>query len=97
MSAFTPGPWRVYHAPASQNGDEGEPTLFAMEGGTDLIAEIEANAQLMESSPDMYEALKVIVGNTIDYATINNLGDPYKQHDVKLALAALAKAEGRTP
>lgn len=36
------------------------------------------------------EALQALVDEYVDYQTINNLGDPEKQHNIRLARAALA-------
>ena len=51
-----------------------------------------ANARLCAAAPDLLEALKAFVIETVDYMTINKLGDPEQQHNVKLARAALSKA-----
>jgi hypothetical protein len=49
------------------------------------------------AAPDLLEALKGLVEEVCDYATINKLGDPEQKHNVKLARAAIAKAEAPPP
>lgn len=56
-----------------------------------------ANARLISASPDLYEALAEMVEEKADYMVRNNLGDPEREHTIKLARAALAKARGATP
>ena len=51
------------------------------------------NADLRASA--LLEALKALTEEVCDYARINNLGDPEAKHNVKLARAAIAFAEGR--
>jgi hypothetical protein len=46
---------------------------------------------------DLLEVVKAFVAETVDYMTINNLGDPEKQHNVKWARSVIAKAEGSGP
>ena len=45
---------------------------------------------------ELVNALEMMVEAECDYMRINNLGDPEKQHNVKVARAALAKARGET-
>jgi hypothetical protein len=40
------------------------------------------------------EALTAMVDEQVDYMTINKLGDPEKQHNIKLARRALAGEQG---
>jgi hypothetical protein len=53
----------------------------------------EQDARLIAAAPDLLEALKAITEEVCDYARINNLGDPELKHNVRLARAALSKAE----
>lgn len=65
------------------------------EAATDArIAERNANARLIAAAPDLLAALQAIVDENVDYMTINHLGDPEQQHNIKLARAAIAKATG---
>lgn len=80
------------------------------ENDTDAAAAIErlrsalapdtANARLTAAAPELLEALKDILANNEEYARINNLfddkGKPATTHSMKLAAAAIAKAEGRS-
>jgi hypothetical protein len=52
----------------------------------------EANARLIAAAPELLEALQAMVDAEVDYMTINNLGDPEQQHNVKWARAIIAKA-----
>jgi hypothetical protein len=58
-----------------------------------VLARQMADLRLAASAPDLLEALKGLVEEVCDYATINKLGDPEQKHNVKLARAAIAKAE----
>ena len=58
--------------------------------------EASANARLIAMAPDLAaalilakEALAALVDEYCDYAAINHLGDPERQHNIKLARAAL--------
>lgn len=80
----TPGPWRVW----AKGYRESPPISFNVETSGGLIREWlardianEADAQLMAAAPELLAALKAIV---------EHYGDP-----LKLARAAIAKAEGR--
>ena len=55
--------------------------------------EDEANARLIAAAPDMYEALKEL----IDHMTLpqNDIHRPYLADVKRLAIKALAKAEGK--
>lgn len=54
-----------------------------------------ANARLIAAAPDLLGCLKAMVAETVEYATINKLGDPEKQHNIKWARSIIAKAEGK--
>jgi hypothetical protein len=49
------------------------------------------------SHPDLCAVLEAMVLAEVEYMTINNLGDPEKQHNIKWARTVLAKARGDTP
>lgn len=53
-----------------------------------------ANARLIAAAPELLECLKAMVAETVEYATINKLGDAEQQHNVKWARSIIAKAEG---
>lgn len=50
-------------------------------------------ADLEEENDRLRAALIALVDETCDYTQINNLGDPEKQHNIKLARAALKGAD----
>jgi hypothetical protein len=56
--------------------------------------ESEANARLIAAAPALLEALQAMVDEQVEYMTINHLGDPEKQHNIKRARAAIALAQG---
>lgn len=43
---------------------------------------------------ELLELLQMFVNETVSYMTINSLGDPEKQHAIKNARAAIARATG---
>lgn len=53
-----------------------------------------ANARLISAAPDLLAALRLLHDNLAEYQRINNLGG-YDNQDMQIALAAIAKAEGR--
>lgn len=57
-------------------------------------AEKDAAKRIRDAAPELLEALEAMVEEWVDYTTVNNLGDPYAKHNMKLAQAALAKARG---
>jgi|UniRef100_A0A6H1ZBM7 hypothetical protein len=58
------------------------------------IAEGRANARLCAAAPELLEVVRAFVAETVDYAKLNKLGDPEKQHNVKWARSVIAKAAG---
>lgn len=44
---------------------------------------------------ELAAVIDALVEETIDYMTINNLGDPEQKHNVKRARAIIAKTEGQ--
>jgi hypothetical protein len=46
---------------------------------------------------ELIEVVKAFVQQEVEYMTINHLGDPEKQHNVKWARAVLAKAGAKQP
>lgn len=64
-----------------------QPPEFAEDVAHGLNAEIVAL--------DLLEALQAMVAAEVEYMIINKLGDPEKQHNIKLARAAIAKALGQ--
>lgn len=51
------------------------------------------HAPLITTAPDLYEALKLLHDNLLEYNRINKLGGE-NNHDMRLARTALAKAKG---
>jgi hypothetical protein len=50
--------------------------------------------RLEQAAPELLELVKAFVTAEVDYMTLNNLGDPEQQHNVKWARAVIAKVEG---
>jgi len=48
-------------------------------------------ARFAAENTRLREALEMVVAEKVDYMTINNLGDPEKQHTIMLARAALGE------
>lgn len=105
----TPGPWRVERGTTLVWGDctitddhpdhLGVPVADAQLArawakGEPTYERAEANARLIAAAPELLEVLKAYVAWEVEYMTINNLGDPEKQHNVKWARAVIAKATG---
>lgn len=55
----------------------------------------QAERRLAEAAPDLLLALKCLEQEISDYMRINKLGDPAKKHNIRLARAAIAQAEGQ--
>ena len=69
---FTKGPWKIYGdwgiQPASANGDEKIFAQFSHDAECESTQEGFANAYLIESAPEMFEALllaRMYVGNQL--------------------------------
>ena len=99
--SHTPGPWKAKaddlvpeRGAVYVEGPLGwdEQSICETHRFADDVETNEANARLCAAAPDLLEALKAFVIETVDYMTINKLGDPEQQHNVKLARAALSKA-----
>ena len=45
-----------------------------------------------EVGPELLEVLEAMVAAECEYMTINNLGDPEQQHNIKWARSVIAKA-----
>jgi hypothetical protein len=102
MSKHTPGPWHVDPKSAEESFFEdvyvlrhdGLAIAVCVHNGDILPPEPEANGRLIASAPELLECLKAMVAETVEYATINKLGDAEQQHNVKWARSIIAKAEG---
>ena len=92
LSRSTRGPWRLTMDHGQEiHGPSGE-----------YIARVVVsppNAKLVCAAPELAAevlrlraALSALVDEYCDYARINNLGDPERQHNIKRARAALATA-----
>jgi hypothetical protein len=92
---FTPGPWEIaryqnhigYSIWAKDAGCIAE-RWYPSEKENAPIAE---NAHLIAAAPDLFEALKNLLADIVNYQTINNLGGENNACQVA-ARAALAKA-----
>lgn len=99
MSAHTPGPWERY-ALVNVLGGDGRRSVANAGGHSDNrqddcgVGENIANARLISAAPDLLLAVKCLCEEMADYMTINKLGDPNDQHNYRLGMAAIAKAEG---
>ncbi len=87
----TPGPWHVddHEIGAVMSGN------ICVARGKDAgrsIGEIEANAHLIAASPELYEALSLLLADIKDYEAWQR-----PCHAVDVAVAALARARGETP
>lgn len=85
--AHTPGPWDWFGVELLSTAG------FVLGTKRDGRPNSE-DASLIAAAPDLLAALKAMVVEYCDYTIINNLGDPETQHNIKLARAAIAKAEG---
>lgn len=107
-SKHTPGPWKWYYDitdPYGLQGADGKSILRAVDGtvyseysSDPATIEISSpeDARLIAAAPELLEVLQSFVQQEVEYMTINNLGDPEKQHNVKWARAVIAKAGVRT-
>lgn len=97
-AAWTPGPWT--------NGTPRHQTRCVWSPTGRLIAEVcarlgadaeraKADARLIASAPELYEALAFFVGMTAARPDIYALMGPTEREAISKAEAALAKAEGR--
>lgn len=105
MAEHTTGPWEFIDATKSAKY-KFAPTCIIRAGDKQVASfswndnspwfptkdESQANARLIAIAPELLEVLKAFVAETVDYATINKLGDPEKQHNVKWARQVIAKA-----
>ena len=83
---FTPGPWEA------NTGDHAYPTVSAQDRVIVTIWQCPqqaANARLVSAAPDLYEALREIVEG-------DDRPSDLTMAALRRAVAALAKAEGRT-
>ena len=105
MTKHTPGPWMIDPKYLSEIQTADDKTICSAwhqhASGQEIVVtgvlecsleESAANAKLIAAAPDLLEVLKAFVDETVDYATINKLGDPEKQHNVKWARQVIAKA-----
>lgn len=100
---FTPGPWRVEPSPASHEGwfedanvvrSDGLAVSVGLHNGPIGPKEALANAHLIASAPDLYEALAIFLGED-DRFQVTVGGNPIAVEAMLVkAHAALAKARG---
>lgn len=102
MSKHTPGPWQVSgvrvrlgeHSCQAVGPDGFSIAFLPIGRRPDELAGALADARLIAAAPLLLEALKAMTEEWVDYMTINHLGDPWAKHNMKLARAAIAAAEG---
>lgn len=90
----TPGPWHLH--PSNHGGAlllRGDPFKHPQ---SHLQIVPEADARLIAAAPELLDLVNAFVQQEVEYMTINNLGDPEKQHNVKWARAVLAKIAGQS-
>ncbi len=98
----TPGPWLVTRQYVVGPRDESDSQGFGMVVGVaDVYGENRnQDAHLIAAAPDLLEALKGAIGAlefSRDYhADLSNAEQAFAQDRLDAALAALAKAEGRS-
>ena len=103
-SKHTPGPWEVFTAVDEPQMGNFHSAIYGPVGDYDCLfvalanqnGNYEGDARLIAAAPELLELVKAFVAETVDYATLNKLGDPEKQHNVKWARAVISKAEGRS-
>lgn len=90
---YTKGEWKILHVPEAHQPfligiglDDNHPVATVTK--THFPDEAKANAQLIASAPDLYEALKDLLADT------DKTGYTSVPHIIK-ATEALAKAEGK--
>lgn len=97
---WTPGPWR-YEPSDIRRNDDGSPCEFVITGSNEHGASVlpvlgrthnwpanfEANARLIASAPELFEALELLLKDVADYPAWQR-----PCHAVDVATAALAKA-----
>lgn len=99
MNAHSPGPWSFE---VEENGDEfrlSDVNNEVVVGGCGCCGSpwcSFADARLIASAPDLLEALKMGMNDTLDYIRINNLTGAENNQWIVLAKAAIAKATGES-
>lgn len=90
VMAHTPAPWEISQSTL------GAYSIHAVAGPVKVcpaIAHGLDDACLIAAAPDLLLAVKCLCEEMVDYMTINKLGDPNEQHNYRLGMAAIAKAE----
>ena len=95
MSEELTGTWEADHDEGTVWSDTGRVLdSLPLPGDDPEGAKERARLNLIAAAPEMAEALEAMVDEACDYMQINKLGDPEKQHNIRRARAALAKARG---
>ena len=94
----TPGPWRITSQGLLVSDDNGMVLSIKNQGSLMTNAELQANYALIESAPEMLEALEDILQRLEDDLFL--AGVPREQHKdqrhLKRLYKAIAKAKGQT-
>jgi len=96
MSNFTPGPWEKKGNTIFGNGRRICDLLILYDGDWQPWAEEqEANARLIATAPELYEACKTVEGllNGLDSASLAAQAEPRFKNYINLLRDVLAKAE----
>lgn len=98
----TPGPLEIVEAKVLDNSNQWHVYLAAPDGRKIAALwggqnEKIGNAKLFAVASELLQLVEAFVQQEVEYMTINNLGDPEQQHNVKWARATIAKAEGSKP
>lgn len=74
--------------------------VFGRKHGSVIVAALDSqfadDVDLLSAAPELMEVVKAFIAEITDYAIINKLGDPEKQHNIKWARQVIAKAEGQS-
>lgn len=83
----TPGPWTVGSCTWNEDGN----VCYELQG---IKRGSAPDARLIAAAPDLLDALKMGVAETMDYIKLNNLTGAENNHWIVQARAAIAKATG---
>ena len=93
---FTPGPWsyKQYEKGVWGVGDKNtDDQIAVLQWHRAFDAEAGANAALIATAPELYEALESLL---LEYSAISDTGNANHKNEIAAASAVLAKARGET-